>query len=121
MSTPPENKPPEGPKRDEKGRLLPGSTGNPGGRSKRVQRARRGLEKGLPEAVDVLLGLIRAPRRTDYDDAEGVSDRDKLAGIRLLLEFTVVKPKTEVEVNGTVSPLAGLTREDLLAIIKGGK
>jgi hypothetical protein len=55
----PGSKPPEAPKRDEKGRLLPGSSGNPGGRSKIVREFKEWLlAEAYPKAQQALLELL---------------------------------------------------------------
>jgi hypothetical protein len=58
----PANKPPEAPKRDEKGRLLPGSTANPSGRPKRLRDFQDKLyAEFYDEAFSVMRELLRDP------------------------------------------------------------
>lgn len=106
-----QSKAPEAPARGEKGQLLPGSTANPGGLPKWVKEVRDALGKDLPLARRKL----RLRLRDDNPDVQ-------LKAIDILFKYTLPKPKQEVEVSGEVkSPLAGMTPEQLLAIVKGGK
>lgn len=62
---------------DEKGRILPGHTLNPGGSTTHVERAQRLLEEAAPEKVQQLLSLIndiateQDPERVEVKVAKG--------------------------------------------------
>lgn len=60
------------PKRDAKGRILPGATGNPGGRPKATRDAWAAMRDGLPSAVTELLKLIEG---TDIEAKKWALDR----------------------------------------------
>lgn len=56
------NKDPEAPKRDEKGRLLPGSTANPSGRPKKLKEFQDALHDRFYErAFSVMQELLASP------------------------------------------------------------
>ena len=101
--------------RDEKGRIAPGSESlNPGGLPQWVREVRNALQGGSVEAAEYARSVLK-------DASEETKNR--LFAAKLVLDFTVPKPKQEVEVSGSgvASPLAGLTPEQLLALVKGGK
>ena len=80
-------------KRGEKGRFLPGQSANPGGKKKKTQEEARALEMiraATPEAVDILLNLLRAEK--------GVSSLTKVKIIEMMLDRTYGKPDTAVKV-----------------------
>jgi hypothetical protein len=107
---PPQSKPAEGsPTRDAKGRLLPGHSGNPGGVPKWVREVRAELEEGSKDAADLLRRVVK-----DEDAFLGV----RVMAAKVILEFSLPKPKVEVKVDAPPSPLAGLSPEQLLAVVK---
>ena len=79
--TSPEIKREAGPQRDAKGRFVSGSSGNAGGRpreSEETRDAKRLLLKATPEAVELLLRMMRNPHAKDevrVRCAETVLDR----------------------------------------------
>lgn len=80
-------------KRGEKGRFLPGQSPNPGGRPKKSQEeeeALRLIRLATPEAVNILLNLLRAK--------SGVSPLTKVKIIEMMLDRTFGKPDTAVKV-----------------------
>ena len=80
-------------KRDEKGHFLPGQSPNPGGRPKKSQEeeeALRLIRVATPEAVGILLKLLRAEK--------GVSPLTKVKIIEMMLDRTFGKPDTAVRV-----------------------
>lgn len=92
------------------GTFRPGAASpNPGGQPKWMKEMREGLKAMLPSARTRLAKIIE----------EG-SDKDATAAARLVLEYTLPKPKTRVKVDGMgPSPLAGLTAEQLVALATG--
>jgi hypothetical protein len=115
----PQSKNPEAPKRDEKGRLLKGSSGNPGGLSKWQRKLVKALEsKAAPLAADLLVKVLGDKEGT-YEVAEQLKAAD------IALKYTAPRPQQRVDVTSggkeVPSPLAGLTPEQLLALVKGGK
>ena len=116
------------PKRDEKGRILPGQGSlNPSGQPEWVQAIRDQLRSDLPTAAKALREIISGEAECDVilKSGEvariGPAHKDRVAAVKVLFEFTLPKPKQEVELSGQVktSPLAGMTREELLAIALG--
>jgi hypothetical protein len=97
----------QAPKRDEKGRLLPGHTANPGGRvSTWLKAVKAELRAGSRDAADYL-------RRVVSD--EDASCKDRIAAAKTILDFTVTKPKQTLEVKRTADDLlSGLDREALV-------
>lgn len=58
----PENKKPDAPSRDESGRIMPGSSGNPGGRPKALREYQKWLaENALEKAQLALLACLVDP------------------------------------------------------------
>jgi hypothetical protein len=118
---------PQGPARDEKGRILPGQGSlNPSGQPAWVAEIREQLRQGLPAAAKTLAGIIdgtATQRALDRAGNEVVLDppfKDRVAAVKVLFEFTLPKPKLEVgRDQQRAVPLAGMTREDLLAIALG--
>lgn len=80
----------EGVKRDERGRLLPGTASpNPGGMAPEVAEARRLLAEHVPKAIEVLVALLD-------------SEEPKVRGFaaREILDRTIGKPKQAHELVG---------------------
>lgn len=83
-------------KRDEKGRILPGHSLNPSGKSPRKYSDGKGgyltktelFTQDLVEVYDLLLGVIR-------DDSE--KTRDRVAAMKLVIEHGTGTPKHSVE------------------------
>lgn len=113
-----QTKTPDAPRRDEKGRLLPGSSGNPGGLSKWQRKLVKALEsKAAPLAAELLVKVLG-----DEDGKYNIAEQLKAADIAL--KYAAPRPQQRVTVEGhvsTTSPLAGLTPEQLLALVKGAK
>lgn len=101
------------PERGEDGRLRPGGGSlNPGGQPKWVKEVRDSLRsRCLPLAEKHLYRVLNG-------DEEAASLKDKSEAARIVLEYTVPKPKAQVRVkhSGTIAPLAGLTHEQLTAL-----
>lgn len=115
-------------KRDAKGRLLPGQGSlNPSGQPAWVQAVRLQLSDDLPTGANALRAIIAGEATVTVLDKEGTaievgpSHKDQIAAVKVLFEFTLPKPKQEVELSGSVktSPLAGMSREELLSIALG--
>lgn len=84
-------------------------TPNPGGQPKWLKGVREGLRALLPEAQRRLGEIIRSG-----------SDKDSTVAARVVLEYTVPKPKQTHRVEGKGSDLlAALTPEQLVAFVKG--
>lgn len=91
-------------KRRLDGRFGKGNSANPGGQPKWMKETRESLRRMLPGSAERLEGIIR--------DGE---DKDSVAAIRLLFDFTLPKPTQKHKVTGKVeNPLAGMTTEQLL-------
>jgi hypothetical protein len=81
-----ENKSTEGRLRDEKGRLLPGVSGNPGGRPKLVAEFQKALrEQHYERALAALLDCL--------DDSDG---RVRIAAVREVFDRLFGKPKQPI-------------------------
>ena len=97
-------------KRDEKGHFMPGQSPNPGGRPKKSQEETKALEMirvATPEAVEILLGLLKAKT--------GVSALTKVKIIEMMLDRTFGKPDTAVRVT-TELPTVEEAQAELEAI-----
>ncbi len=97
-------------KRDEKGHFMPGQSPNPGGRPKKSQEETKALEMirvATPEAVEILLNLLRAKT--------GVSALTKVKIIEMMLDRTFGKPDTAVRVT-TELPTVEEAQAELEAI-----
>lgn len=108
-------KPPEGPARDAKGRLLPGHSGNPGGFPKEIADVQKMLrERCLPRAQERLSELL-----------ESEDEQIAVAAVKVTFDYTVPKPKQSLEVGGKLdtggSVIAGVSSEDLLTAIQALK
>ena len=89
----------------------PGQSGNPNGRPKWLKEVREGLRSLLPDAQRRLGDVIR-----------NGSDKDSTAAAKVVLEYTISKPKQTHRVEGKGGdPLAVLTPEQLVAFVKGEK
>lgn len=114
MSAKPGVRPPEEPKRSENGTFAKGTSGNPGGFPKDVAAAQKLLrEKNLPAALKRIGELL---------DSE--NEVVALGAAKLVIDYTVPKPKQEVGVSGelkTGDAAAGLTGEDLLTFLQALK
>jgi hypothetical protein len=75
-------KPPQAPLRDEKGRLMPGHTANPGGMSKAQAAVRKTLEGGAEGAAAELLALTKDP-----------DPKVRLQAVLAVLDRVIGKPK----------------------------
>lgn len=97
-------------RRGEKGHFLPGQSPNPGGRPKKSQEEAEALEMirvATPEAVTILLGLLKAK--------SGVSALTKVKIIEMMLDRTFGKPDTAVRVT-TELPTVEEAQAELEAI-----
>jgi hypothetical protein len=72
--------------RDAHGRLLPGFSGNPGGRTSGIGAVRELLRPNAPAFVTALVGLLQSPNETT-----------RLAAIREFLDRLVGRPVQVVE------------------------
>src|SRR5687768_5560489 len=88
MSDKPENKKPEV-QRDASGRIMPGSTGNPGGRSKVQRDVQAILERCGPKAAEKIEALIDSP-----------DEKVSLTAARDVIDRLMGKPAQSVEVGG---------------------
>lgn len=106
--------------RDEKGRLRPGHTANPGGVPKWLRKVRKELAKGAPEAFEFLRATFRGETKAEMVvDGETVEVparlSDRIAAAKAYLEYAVPKPKQEMEIRQTgESLLTGLDQAKLL-------
>lgn len=99
------------PNHDRHGAFKVGNKAGTGGAPSWVKAARDNLRDLVPGAVETLATILR--------DGE---DRDALAAAKLILDFTVPRPKVTHRVEGTAGgPLAGLTLEQLLAVGRAAK
>lgn len=92
------------------GTFKPGApSANPGGQPKWMREMRESLKAMLPSTRKRLANII-----------ESGSDKDATAAARLVLEYTLPKPRARVKVEGAgSSPLAGLSAEQLVALATG--
>lgn len=100
----PQSKSPEV-KRDAKGRLAKGSSGNPGG----LPKWRRDLAEALKASAQAAANLLDEVISDDNADMQ-----HRIQAAAVALRYTVPAPKQKVEVSGGVS--LDLTREELRAI-----
>lgn len=107
----PQNKGRTGPARDAKGRLLPGQSGNPGGRPKVLEEVRELAQLHTVEALDVLVELMR----------DGETGAVRLAAAEKVLERGWGKAAQAVHVaghdGGPLDALRGMTEVQLLAAL----
>jgi hypothetical protein len=97
--------------RRDDGTFAGGGSANPGGQAKWLKEIRAGLRSLLPEAKNRLGEIIRSG-----------SDKDSTAAAKVVLEYTVPKPKQTHRVEGKGGdPLALLSPEQLVEFIKGRK
>ncbi len=112
---------PQAPKRDEKGRLLPGNTANPGGFPKRIAKARKLLSKGSIPAAQFLIDVVEGKDVESFvtEDGERMAvparAKERIAAAKVILEHTVPKPKADGDDS---SPAAQETREIGNAILR---
>lgn len=101
--------------RDEKGRPVQGGGSlNPGGQPKWVKEVRDALAQNCVPLAEKRLRKILEEDHADPDDW--------IKAAKVVFEFTIPKPKQDVNVTGIPpSPFAGMTPEQLLAIARGGK
>lgn len=137
----PEVEPSAPPARDEKGRLLPGNTANPGGNAGEVVRFRE-LLKGLhPQTARVARKVLDRAENTAALDAiiadgetspEARLEAENALNARLKLgtqmaaevwRYSVPKPTQKHKVSGQLdgNPLKDVSNETLLAYLKQGK
>lgn len=88
MSDVPQNKKPEV-QRDASGRIMPGSTGNPGGRPKVVVELQALLESAAPDALEKVLALVKSP-----------DEKVALAASRDILDRVLGKAPQSVQLGG---------------------
>lgn len=115
----------EAPKRDDKGRLLPGHTANPGGVPKWVRAVREHMEGTAAKAAQLLEDVIDGKPVDITVNGEQVTMTpelsDRIRAAEIVLSYTVPKPtaKSEVEVTGVATRLDQLTRDEVLALARG--
>lgn len=105
MSDEPQSRKPVEVNRDDRGRLLPGSTANPSGRPKVVVEVMKRLEEGLPEAATALLAMLK-------DDDPKV----KMFAVREVFDRVMGKPKQAPEDNDALER----AWEHMLSRLRGG-
>lgn len=98
-------------KRDAKGRLRPGSSGNPGGLPKWRKELTEALKDSAQSAANLLERVI---------DDEGADMQHRIQAAAVALRYTVPTPKQQVEVSGSVSALQQIDAETLRRIASGG-
>lgn len=92
-------------KRDAQGRILPGQTLNPGGLPAWVGPVRAMLEAGALRGAKLLCEVIDGTAKDVHVTKDGEEIpidcrmKDRLFAVRLAFEFTIPKPKQEVEVS----------------------
>lgn len=97
--------------RREDGTIASG-TPNPGGIPKWLKGVRDSLKSLTPLAATTLESVMR----------HGENDKDRVAAAKVVLEYTVPKPKQTLKVSGDKSaPLSALSLEDLLVLGRGVK
>lgn len=123
MSEPPQTPTPAA-KRDANGRILPGQGSlNPGGQPQWVGSVRKMLEACVIDGVVVLQKIIAGDREDIYLTKSGEElkvecrAKDKIAAVKLAMEFTLSKPKQEVEVNSSSGETSELRREVLARLV----
>lgn len=123
------NEPPQTPTaeatRDPKtGRILPGKTLNPGGDPKWLGEVRRRLQAGCVDAADYLVSVVRGEEK--FLDVYGkeateielpVMPKDRIAAAKVIFEYTVPKPRQELEVSGSTGETSELRREVLARLV----
>lgn len=125
MPEAPQTPEPVGPKRDDKGRLLPGGPSlNAGGDPSWLRDVRAKLRAGSADAAEYLVRVVNGKEVTVHTNADGedvevpVQPRDRIAAAKVIFEYTVPKPKQEVEVNASTGETSELRRE-VLTILAG--
>lgn len=111
------------PERGERGKWLPGVSPNPGGQPKWVRGLRESLrEHCAPLAARHLARVLGGPVPKDETPEEAavyaeVSADDRTRAAKVVLEYTMPKPKATVTVQHTGNNmLAGLSVEELKAL-----
>lgn len=98
--------------READGTFARGKSPNPGGQAKWLKEVRQSLRDLTPLAAKTLKQVME----------EGAKDSDKTAAAKVVLEYTVPKPKQTHRVEGKGGdPLASLTAEQLVAFVTGRK
>ena len=127
MSSEPQTPSPVALKRDSQGRLLPGQGSlNPGGQPKWLRTVREALENGSAEAAGYLVRVVAGEETEHVVDKDGAAievplrGKDRIAAAKVILEFTVPKPKQELELSSGARPLSGLATELLLRVAADG-
>lgn len=97
----PENKP----KRDALGRILPGQTGNAGGRPRELAGLRELIKEHGPALVEKLLAIAKGEDMRDMVAGENVvqvgpSHSDQIRASEVLISYWVGKPTQAMELSG---------------------
>lgn len=92
MSKAPQNKGKTSPDRDASGRLLKGSTANPGGRPKTPEDIKKAFEAANPRAVERLIELL-----------ESKNEKVALRAAEIIIERTLGKVSQPIAHSGSVS------------------
>lgn len=106
--------------READGRWKPGVSGNPSGTHRWLQKVRKRLQKGSARAATYLMRVADGKETTYKVTKDGATveveleAKDRIMACKVILEYTVPKPKQELEVTTTPSPLEGIDREVLL-------
>jgi hypothetical protein len=120
-----QNDPEIKPKRDALGRILPGQSGNPGGRPRELSGLRELIREHGPSLVQKLLSIARGEDLRDVVAGDSVvqigpSHSDQIRASEVLLSYWVGKPTQAVEVSGpdgeplhSGTDLSRLTSEEL--------
>lgn len=90
------------------GTFGPGNAANPGGQPKWLKQVRESLKALTPLAAERLKGIIL--------DGE---DKDSVAAAKVVLEYTVPKPKQTHKVEGGGRILTDVTTQALVEFITG--
>lgn len=87
-------------------------TANPGGQPKWLKGVRESLKNLTPLAARTLESVMTGADK----------DADRVAAAKVVLEYTVPKPKQTLKVSGDKNaPFSALSLEDLLALGRGVK
>lgn len=99
MPDEPQNATAEGPRDARTGQIRPGHTLNPGGQPAWLKDVLRRLEAGSSVAADYLCRVVAGSEKSYALTKEGVevevqlAHRDRIAASKVILEYTVPKPK----------------------------
>lgn len=111
--------------RDAGGKWLPGQSPNPGGMPAWVKTFRDAMrDRCAPLAERHLYRVLGGVSPDDQPSPiyDGLTADDRTKAAKVVLEFVLPKPQSRVKVSGDkkapLSPLVGLSRDELLALAK---